>query len=995
MENSNKKAPADEISWAASQKKPKLKAGLESLSKNENISFWNDVPSFHASLDQNCIQLPDNKFIIEKVEVDSRKRKILHGLCQIAVVSGMFAESDFRIGQQVTVLPCLCCIREPAVEHSFSGDDFVFDSSDRADDTFGAGKTVFYVDDDRNLILIEDDLLTVTSFCTALQCINSPLIQSRVANLSFDFGHPSLVLGTLIHMLIESVLIAKKYTFTFLVSEARRIIRENILLLYSCNISDKEALNEILKNIKNIIKLVDQNFNIDKVESRVFSTVYGLKGNIDCLGSALVIEIKTGKYMSVEHRAQAILYTLLMIENELEHEFTTNSQFITECCLTLTGRSTKIHEVRSKANYVPLLYYVKSGEFVRINVQHQELSHLLKIRNDIACNDGLVECECQENAPCKIMGVIQRLPDSHFLRRQLDGIELEAGRDKAYFKAKTVSQTKEKVHLSVADHVLVNEFVYFYTMNHKFVTLGVVEKQLSGDIWITLREDIKLDRNVLICLDSDSNSFKFMRWSLLNIAYPKFAGRSTPGSGVDSFLLPGQKYGLGPEVDDACSVATSDIEMSSIDLSIDLGSSEERQPLRQKNTVPAASKPSCADEPTPSCSAYTYSDVCTSTDLLQVSNTCDELLLEKMCSTDGTHNQCDKPPVLFNEIAEPLPVHYFTPPSIFQNYKFIIPEKFRSEFQVLNADQKRALFLALNCENYMIIHGMPGTGKSTVISLLIRILLSYGKKVLLICYTHLAIQNIMDRIGDVRSYWAKKMSLEFKNSGEAMRYFNEIDLVTGTCYSFNDIVYLNRKFDYCVIDEGSQMHLLLALIPVSLSKRFCIVGDHLQLKPLTRKSREIGLSLFEHLIDHCTILKTQYRMGDEIMRLSNELFYDGQLVGFGGVSTVSFVDTEGLDVASYVRDADNCVILCYFNAKVREISALNKGVKVTTIDRFQGSEHDNVVVVFDPVEVCEVIESKERLNVALTRAKKSLTLVGNRRRMGEIALFRRLLELIE
>jgi superfamily I DNA and/or RNA helicase len=67
---------------------------------------------------------------------------------------------------------------------------------------------------------------------------------------------------------------------------------------------------------------------------------------------------------------------------------------------------------------------------------------------------------------------------------------------------------------------------------------------------------------------------------------------------------------------------------------------------------------------------------------------------------------------------------------------------------------------------------------------------------------------------------------------------------------------------------------------------------------------------------------------------------------------------------------------------------------VETVDRFQGSEDDKVVVIFDPVSKCDVMESSERLNVALTRARKELVLVGNREKMMEIDILRSLLNII-
>lgn len=1077
MAHSGRETSANEVNWASSQKSPKFKIAGSLQHKGEVMSFWNDAPLFHSSNDQQHTPEPPNKFTIEKVEVDSLGRKVLHGPRQIAIVSGTFAESKFQVGQKVVVVPCLCCTGAKAKEdaESISCDDFVFSSSDQVDEALALDKVVFCIDNTKNTILIEDDLLTVTTFCAALGCANSPLLQTLVADFSFEFAHPSLALGILIHTLIQAALIQKKHTFTFLVNQARSIIMDNLLLLYSCNISDKEALNEVLKNIKHIIKFLGRNFHVEKVEHRVFSAVYGLKGNIDCLDSSFVIEIKTGKFLSLEHRSQAILYSLLMMETEMNGRHEDHGH----------------HGSMNNASLrTPLLYYVKSGDFVSIDLQHEEVIRLLKIRNDIATNKCLLSCECPESRPCAVLNKIKTLPSSHFLRKQLEAIELEASREKSFFKARKVAQSGEKLRLKVSKQLLLNEFVYFYTVNHKFITLGLVENCEGDSITVVLRENINLDKNTLICLDDDTNFLKFMRWSLVQIAFPKFLRKDSKGQGIDSFLLPGQEHGLGVGpgagikmhgdscsiASDAMTISSDNVELTSLDLESGFSSTSchgENIAAKSQADIEAPDQLShgikeaeintrvvrqdhqrkCPQHTPSSPKTRFLEDVFSSEieNIRQEPDLCGKFTLrmpsdnqnmedrtntgagsdavpgkilkmkgdakenskgnemrkdepstclgslEAGLSQGGSGSLNEKPKVLFNEASPSLDsLQYFgtQPQSQFENYKYPIPEIFRKEFLKLNDEQKQALFLSLNCKDYKVIHGMPGTGKSTVISLLIRILIAYGKKVLLVCYTHLAIHNILSKVGEVKCYRAKKDDLRFNSYAELVQHFRSIDLVAGTCYSFSDPVYLNRKFDYCVIDEGSQMHLLLSLIPVSIADRFCIVGDHLQLKPLCKKSRELSLSLFEFLIDRCSTLTRQYRMGDSIMRLSNTLFYSDRLVGFGGLSTVVFLDSERVDIHQIVIEARNCAVLCYFNSKVREISQINKDIVVTTIDRFQGSESDEVIVVFDPVEKCEIMESRERLNVALTRARRKLTLIGSERNMVDIPLFKQLIDLV-
>lgn len=101
-------------------------------------------------------------------------------------------------------------------------------------------------------------------------------------------------------------------------------------------------------------------------------------------------------------------------------------------------------------------------------------------------------------------------------------------------------------------------------------------------------------------------------------------------------------------------------------------------------------------------------------------------------------------------------------------------------------------------------------------------------------------------------------------------------------YSF---IFNKRKFDYCIVDEASQITLPACIGPLRYASRFVLVGDHYQLPPLVRnaEAQKAGLdvSLFRLLSEAhpsaLTILEHQYRMNEDIMLLSNSLVYDGLL----------------------------------------------------------------------------------------------------------------------
>ena len=98
-------------------------------------------------------------------------------------------------------------------------------------------------------------------------------------------------------------------------------------------------------------------------------------------------------------------------------------------------------------------------------------------------------------------------------------------------------------------------------------------------------------------------------------------------------------------------------------------------------------------------------------------------------------------------------------------------------------------------------------------------------------------------------------------------------------------LFFRRKFDYCFVDEASQITLPTCLGPLRLADKFVLVGDHFQLPPIVRnadaKRGGLDVSLFRTLSEAhpaaVTDLSYQYRMNEDIMLLSNKLIYEGKL----------------------------------------------------------------------------------------------------------------------
>ncbi|MBX0288613.1 AAA domain-containing protein [Haloarcula salinisoli] len=238
------------------------------------------------------------------------------------------------------------------------------------------------------------------------------------------------------------------------------------------------------------------------------------------------------------------------------------------------------------------------------------------------------------------------------------------------------------------------------------------------------------------------------------------------------------------------------------------------------------------------------------------------------------------------------------------------------------------------------------------------------------------------------------------------------------------------EFDVAIVDEASQASIPATLIPFSAAERTILAGDHKQLPPYASselEQREMEVSLFEHLMDRygshvSTLLRRQYRMNEEIATFSNEAFYDGQLTTAArnqhwtrsGLSPIVAFDVSGSEQMShghsYRNEAeaevvaaevyksikkgiapDEIGVLTPYRGQIGAIKdAMNRldgktpPVKVDTIDSFQGSERSTIIVSF--VRSNEAgrtgfltfpNEGERRLNVALTRAKHRLVLVGD------------------
>jgi len=369
-----------------------------------------------------------------------------------------------------------------------------------------------------------------------------------------------------------------------------------------------------------------------------------------------------------------------------------------------------------------------------------------------------------------------------------------------------------------------------------------------------------------------------------------------------------------------------------------------------------------------------------------------------------------------------------------------------------NESQDEAVRRALGAQDFALIHGPPGTGKTYTIARLVRALVDRGERVLLSAFTNRAVDNALDalrdqgfedvaRVGTQTGVREDMLDVRLDRRGEpneraaALRSAPVVAATTATCGSR---VLREADFDVAVVDEASQLTEPGTLAAINLADRFVLVGDHQQLPPVVQSGDErLARSLFERLHDNhpeaAVMLDRQYRMSQRIQAFASREFYDGALrpatpdVAGGSLTDlptvdaatlpdhlrqgVRFIDPDGHRegnanpveadrVAAVVEeyldagvDPDDVVVIAPFRAQVAEINR-RVDVAVDTVDRFQGSSAEVVIVSFVATGSLDgpIFEDTRRVNVALTRAKKALVLVGDGAALQSEPFYARMLD---
>ena len=282
--------------------------------------------------------------------------------------------------------------------------------------------------------------------------------------------------------------------------------------------------------------------------------------------------------------------------------------------------------------------------------------------------------------------------------------------------------------------------------------------------------------------------------------------------------------------------------------------------------------------------------------------------------------------------------------------------------------------------------------------------------------------------GEDNDYY-KKIIGEYQN-----KILNPCDIILSTINNSADARINNYHFPIVIIDEATQALEPDCIMPLyHKAQMVIIIGDEKQLGPTLKSPNSnitgISVSLFERLIYYyegssfISILKEQYRMHKFLYEFSNKFFYNNQMITNCEIKLdenvinnfpwpkkdiptffYHYLDPENKENNSYYNDKEiymiygiihkltkagvnieNIGVITPYNAqKYRLYDKFDdekyENLRIESVDGFQGMEKEYIIISTVRSNVSGNIgflTSTKRLNVALTRAKKGVIILGN------------------
>ena len=436
----------------------------------------------------------------------------------------------------------------------------------------------------------------------------------------------------------------------------------------------------------------------------------------------------------------------------------------------------------------------------------------------------------------------------------------------------------------------------------------------------------------------------------------------------------------------------------------------------------------------------------------------------------------------------------------------------------LNDSQNQAINDILAAQDVAIVHGPPGTGKTTTITHAIKQLSKKEATILVAAPSNSAADLLTERLSELelnvvrvgnpsrvdehlirhtleaqlaahpdyknikkikkeanearrqaikltkRSGWQNRQDMKnfFKEANELNNWANQLEevtidnilasanVITCTLVGITNKIVSKLKFQTVFIDEAAQALEPATWIPILRAKRVIFAGDPLQLPPTVKcdeaMRKGFSVTMMERGIEFLpsTLLRTQYRMHEVIMGFSNQQFYENKLIADlsvrhtnlfqknGNNLPLEFIDTAGCgfleienieyksrynpDEYKILRehlyqlienasedDMPSIGIISPYREQViyiqQEVETdpdlANYDFTINTIDGFQGQERD--VIYISLVRSNEkgkvgFLGDYRRMNVAMTRAKMKLVIVGDSATIGNHHFYKNFLD---
>ncbi len=261
---------------------------------------------------------------------------------------------------------------------------------------------------------------------------------------------------------------------------------------------------------------------------------------------------------------------------------------------------------------------------------------------------------------------------------------------------------------------------------------------------------------------------------------------------------------------------------------------------------------------------------------------------------------------------------------------------------------------------------------------------------------------------------------DFRDNAE--EFNREYPVILSTTYSIKGTLNFEHVYDYLIVDEASQVDLATGVLALSCAKNVVIVGDLQQLPNVLdsknfQDSEKIwsryALPEIYHFASHSllssaietwpeipmVLLREHYRCHPKIINFCNQKFYGGQLIVMtedhqeqdvltmyhtvAGNHARGHVNQRQIDViqkevlpALTQKGYRSIGIITPYRDQVAAIKAqLGKEVEVATVHKFQGREKDAIVLTSVDNVITDFVDDPKMLNVAVSRAVKSLTVI--------------------